>query len=106
MRDDNLHDEFVSVLCRDCSGHDVRNKSGDGDVLGDVPLERYGDHGDRPSLRMKFCQCLTFTPTANRFVCPSSGGVLGGSSVQPDPSGVRAGRVSLFPEGQGGGAAS
>ena len=32
-------------LCRDCSGHDLRDQPRHGDVLGDVSVDGHGDHG-------------------------------------------------------------
>lgn len=33
-------------FCRDRSSHDLRHRAGHGHVLGDVALERGGDHGN------------------------------------------------------------
>lgn len=37
---------LFTVICRDCTGHDVCNKPGDGHVLGNLPLECHGNHGE------------------------------------------------------------
>lgn len=34
-----------TVLCRDCTSHDVCNKPGNGHVLGNLALECHGNHG-------------------------------------------------------------
>lgn len=36
---------FFTPSFRNCPGNDTRDKPGHGDVLGNVALERYGDHG-------------------------------------------------------------
>lgn len=36
---------FYAVICRDRAGHDVCNKPGYGYVLGNLTLERDGNHG-------------------------------------------------------------
>ena len=36
---------FFTHSFRNCPSDDARHKSRHGDVLGDVALERYGDHG-------------------------------------------------------------
>lgn len=39
---------MIHVICRDCPGHDLCNKSGHGNVLGHLSLECHGDHGESP----------------------------------------------------------
>lgn len=41
---------MLTMFCRDRASHDVCNKPGDGHVLGDVPLECHGNHGECQSL--------------------------------------------------------
>ena len=49
---------LIFWFCRDCSGHDVRNKPGYGHVLGDLTLECHGDHGDKNHDLYKFCDVI------------------------------------------------
>uniref|UniRef100_A0A8B9TKA7 Potassium voltage-gated channel subfamily A member regulatory beta subunit 1 n=1 Tax=Anas platyrhynchos TaxID=8839 RepID=A0A8B9TKA7_ANAPL len=63
---------------RNRPSHDARNKPGHGHVLGDVALERHGDHGS----------------------------LLRGQAVQHDTARVRASRVPPLPAREGGGSAA
>lgn len=87
------------VECRDRSGHDVCNKPGDGHVLGNITLECHGNHGDCPP-PIPPGQC---SPNVDMltgvFLSFASGSILGRTPVQSDTPCVRAGRVSLLPEG-------
>lgn len=35
------------MICRNCQGHDICNKPGNGHVLGNLSLERNGNHGKK-----------------------------------------------------------
>lgn len=38
--------QSVVMVCRDGASDDPRDQSGNGDVLGHVPLESHGDNGE------------------------------------------------------------
>ena len=41
----NFHVYFM-CLCRDCASHDLCDQPGHGHVLGHLPVDSYGDHGE------------------------------------------------------------
>lgn len=78
---------LLCFACRDRARHDVCNKPGNGHVLGNVTLERHGNHGEGHFMKitglwrkfqLSFCLSL----------CSSPGGVLSCTPVQPDTARV------------------